>query len=277
MSLHAAPKSMFWYWINERHRIYQRRLDGLPRPWTADTILQRYKFTNVFRELDRGTAWLRENFTQPHWNDPLELIAFNLAWYRMFNWTGTGEYLGWQETWDPEAVKDKLYRKEGQIFTGAHIIHSEPGQSKIESIVDVCSHVWAIRDAIKNTARDTRRLEATFKLLTTLRHIGGFMGYEIVTDYRHSRLLLDAIDVRTWANPGPGCIRGLRRLDPEMRPSDALGRMTYLLEESQYNLENHVPPLEMRDIEHSLCEFDKYCRVYFEEGKPRSKFPGASE
>jgi hypothetical protein len=30
-------------------------------------------------------------------------------------------------------------------------------------------------------------------------------------------------------------------------------------------------PFEMREIEHSLCEFDKYCRVKFKEGRtPRS-------
>ena len=34
----------------------------------------------------------------------------------------------------------------------------------------------------------------------------------------------------------------------------------------------HVPDLEMRDIEHSLCEFDKYERVRLGEGKPRSLY-----
>ena len=30
--------------------------------------------------------------------------------------------------------------------------------------------------------------------------------------------------------------------------------------------------LEMRDIEHSLCEFDKYERVRLGQGAPRSKY-----
>ncbi len=29
------------------------------------------------------------------------------------------------------------------------------------------------------------------------------------------------------------------------------------------------PPLELREIEHSLCEFDKYERVRLGEGKPK--------
>ncbi len=32
------------------------------------------------------------------------------------------------------------------------------------------------------------------------------------------------------------------------------------------------PRLELRDIEHSLCEFDKYERVRLGEGRPRSMY-----
>ena len=32
------------------------------------------------------------------------------------------------------------------------------------------------------------------------------------------------------------------------------------------------PVLELRDIEHSLCEFDKYERVRLGQGQPRSKY-----
>jgi bacterioferritin (cytochrome b1) len=31
-------------------------------------------------------------------------------------------------------------------------------------------------------------------------------------------------------------------------------------------------PFEMREIEHSLCEYDKYLRVMKKEGRPRSTF-----
>ena len=32
---------------------------GAPWPWSGDDVLNRYKFTNVKREHDRVTAWLR--------------------------------------------------------------------------------------------------------------------------------------------------------------------------------------------------------------------------
>jgi hypothetical protein len=59
-----AEESLFWYWISERHSIFLRRQEGKPKPWTDDPILRDYKFTNPFRENDRGTVWLRENFLE---------------------------------------------------------------------------------------------------------------------------------------------------------------------------------------------------------------------
>lgn len=42
---------------------------------------------------------------------------------------------------------------------------------------------------------------------------------------------------------------------------------------------DHVPAdqIDMRTIEHSLCEWDKYERVRLGQGKPRSKFTQSSE
>lgn len=298
VSLTQAPESLFWYWMAERHAIYLRRQAGLPKPWTTDPILQEYKFTNPFRENDRGTVWLRENFIKPHWNDSPELLAFNIAWYRMFNWWGTGELLGWITDWDEKRVIDTLttyQQDEGrQIFTGAHIVYSRPGLSKIDAITKVCSAFWNLRKDIASHCLSIHSLELTHDFIQIIDSVGGFMAYEIVSDYRHTPLLQDATDIYTWANPGPGAIRGLKRLGLAKTANrvNAIEKMRELLGRGKDGLFGFafddlwngidkqasgipaLPALEMRDIEHSLCEFDKYCRVKFGEGAPRSKFDG---
>lgn len=280
--LQTAPESLFWYWIVERHSIFLKRQQGLPKPWTYDPILQQYKFTNPFRENDRGTVWLRENFLEPHKNDDLRLLAFNICWYRMFNWWGTGELLGWQERWDVEQIRPILQNAHlhgKQVFTGAHIVYSPPGRPKIDAIVDVCKDLYRICELIAIPAKGNS-LQNTFDLLKTVHCVGGFMAYEMVSDMRHTKLLEDAHDIMTWANPGPGCKRGLQRLLlPYKNDFDAIESMQQLLKNS-YKIHSDFinlaiyPVLEMRDIEHSLCEFDKYCRVKFGEGEPRSRFNG---
>jgi hypothetical protein len=264
---------LFFYWITERHNIFLRRQRGEPKPWTSDPILQQYKFTNPYRENDRGTVWLRENFLEPHRDDDLDLVAFNICWYRMYNWWGTGKLLGWQTEWDAERIKEKLNLARdfgNQVFTGAHIVYSPPNLGKVEAITDVCLALYNLREATAACARSSRSLQQTFNHLQQVHCVGGFMGYEMVTDMRHTRLLEDATDIMTWANIGPGAARGLRRLQLPVRVESMRG----LLERSVDYMSKDFPPLEMREIEHSLCEFDKYARVLNHEGAPRSKFAG---
>lgn len=321
--LTRADESLFWYWIAERHRIFLKRQAGEPKPWTDDAILRDYKFTNPFRENDRGTVWLRENFIEPHrkvthsslcaatrrvgggypcdcgmedWT--LTRLAFNICWYRMFNWWGTGKLLGYQTK--PfrdhrESIIERLnveLRNGRQVFTGAHIVYSPPGEPKIDAIVSVCDDLWDLCvGPLVGLARKTRRMEPVYNLLRTVHCVGGFMAYEIVTDLRHTPILEDATDILSWANPGPGAKRGLRRLGlPHTPDAKAIESMRSLLEHSKH-LGRNSPydefyreryagdvlnsiEFEMRDIEHSLCEFDKYMRVRSEEGEPRSKFNG---
>jgi hypothetical protein len=291
--LHAAPEELFWYWMAERHRIFLKRQAGLPKPWTEDEILRDYKFTNPFRENDRGTVWLRENFLEPHRDDNLGLIAFNICWYRMFNWWGTGALLGWQEGWNVPYVKQVLERNLAQgmqVFTGAHIVYSPPGLGKVEAIVDVCAdlhHMCVHAGALETCCEEENSLQVVFEALQEVHCVGGFMAYEMVTDMRHTRLLENAKDIMTWANMGPGAQRGLRRLGlPAKNQKEGCESMRHLLSHAPGSgfapffdslSDIQYPVIEMRDIEHSLCEFDKYCRVKFGEGAPRGRFNGRAE
>lgn len=310
-SLQRAPESLFWYWIEERHQIHLKKMAGLPKPWTHDPVLQTYKFTNPFRENDRGTVWLREHFLEPHdviphesnclshevgqdddcdcWTGArhLELLAFNICWYRMFNWTGTGQLLGWMDDWNPAAVQETLEQamlRGEQVFTGAHMVRSKHGRLKIPAVIDICSELYdactkpsgsVYPETLPMFARRTKRLEAVFNRLMLVGYIGKFMSYEMVTDMRHTKLLNDATDIMTWASAGVGAKRGLLRLGlPSNTPEEELASMRVLL--SRAPKSNDLPVFEMRDIEHSLCEFDKYCRARFGEGRPRSFYPGAA-
>jgi hypothetical protein len=282
MTLRAAPVSLFWYWINERHNIYLRRSRGEPKPWTDDDIFKDYKFTNVFRELDRGTVWLRENFLEPHHSDDPELLLFNVAWYRMFNLWTTGQLLGWQTNWWSDQVKTTLHAAalhDERVFTNAHIVWSEEGRSKIDAVVDYATAIWNDRNKLAKLSLQGQSLALTFNLLIDYRGIGNFIAYEIVTDLRHTRVLGNAFDIDSWANLGPGAKRGLQRLDmPCKNQMEGLSSMRELLRQANgrcfENIGSHVPSLELRDIEHSLCEFDKYCRVKFGEGTPRMTYNG---
>lgn len=53
---------LFFETMYERQLIWKRRfIEKKSRPWTNNKILQTYKFTNVYRELDRNSQWLIKN------------------------------------------------------------------------------------------------------------------------------------------------------------------------------------------------------------------------
>jgi hypothetical protein len=105
-----------------------------------------------------------------------------------------------------------------------------------------------------------------------VKYIGSFMAYELVTDLRHTALLRDAPDINTWAATGPGAARGLDWVfggptvprgygKPKWEAAD-LAEMMVLLEMSRdpRNWPAEWPRWELREVEHTLCEYDKWKR-----------------
>lgn len=277
-----SPLDRFLYWIRERHQVYLRRRAGKPKPWTDDEILQRFFFTNPYRENDKVTQWLRDKIREPLRDDPR--VMFATVCFRWFNLPSTAEalmrgrnlLLSWDAA-DAFQRLDTIRKAKGQVFTGAYMINSPGGEPKLEAILRRISNVWGYRLVGKS-------LESAHRELTQFDGMGGFMAYEVVCDLRYTYLLEHAPDKLTWCNPGPGCIRGLYRIAGEEiknksnatappLPRDWRKRMTDLLAITQQRL-LAMPRFEMREIEHSLCEFDKYSRALAGDGKMKRTFQG---
>lgn len=176
------------------------------------------------------------------------------------------------------------------MFTGAYMINSPAGKPKLEAIIERITKVWEKRERLLSDIETVIRvggnvpLEYAWRLLLEHDGLGGFMAYEIVCDLRYTYLLENAPDKLTWCNPGPGCIRGLYRLvdepfpkgnnstSPPM-PKDWQIRMRNLLLHVQFKFPN-FPPFEMREIEHSLCEWDKMERALWKDGKLKRTYNG---
>jgi hypothetical protein len=262
----------FLYWMEERQRIYLRRQSGQPWPWTDDPILQRYRFCNVYREQDRTTTWIRENWREPYADHPNLWFAMCIA--RQINYIDTLADIGFPEQWQPHYVYAVMQKREAlglKVFTSAYMVGggSPRGTYKIEYIVwRVLNQLW---ESTRNTTLPWDRPNCTLELatlfLSKFRGFGMFLAYEVVTDMRHTRYLCNAPDINTWANPGPGAVRGLNRLTGrslQSRPGrkQLIDEMRELLQIATARTDPAIlPNLEMRDIEMSLCEFDKYERL----------------
>jgi len=291
----------FFEWMDERHSIYLKRSRNVPRPWTDDPIMNTYKFTNVFRELDPGTIALRKmekqyvyNYLTGHWPELAGLIVFNTWWYRIWNYEPHASALGFVTAFEQlEEYMLKLHAEGGRMWTSAHMVRGAPKETKVSTYLRMLKEVWNSQDNIAKQIIDGKTLQNAFNVLLLTPLIGDFTSYEITSDLRWN-LLTEAPDKLTWGNPGNGAERGLRRLGLE-ESYESMEWLWLKAPEVLSSLESEVlrhypvafdgatvypdtprehqwPPFEIREIEHSLCEFDKYERARLGQGRPRSKY-----
>lgn len=264
----------------ERHSIYLRRQAGEPAPWTSDPCFQQFRFCNVFRELDRVTQWFRENIREPlKYNSSVMLATIAFRWW---NLPATGEILKpflLSDTYDLPVWKQLLDARKAageKIITGAYIVKTPKGMSKIDGIL------YGIQEAkmreprllqwLRETPSEERTLQELWGILQDFPYIGEFTGYEIVTDLYWTSILKDARDAMTWANPGPGCAAGIGALlhaDPATydrhAPKDREVMMRIMQEflaasgDPKFWPEDY-PAWQMREVEHWFCEYYKHYR-----------------
>lgn len=274
----------FLLFMEKREALRLRKAEGSAWPWSEDWILNRYKFTNVKREHDRTTQWMRENWTTPHEDRPAGEIIFNCALFRYFGTSEFAQEIGWQIDWNPERVISLAARRQRvgeRVFTGAYIVPTLGHKgAKAEAVVRfILDPLWRKREDIAAIAAATARWEMVASAMRALPGFGGtgFMTKEVLQDVMHTSVLRHAVDRDTWCPAGPGARRGLNRLHDRSleasRPEALLiGEMIELLDAARRRLPSWMPALELHDVQFQLCEFDKYERVRLGEGRPRSLY-----
>jgi len=292
----------FFAYARARYQLMLDKEADFERPWTNDEILQTYRFCNVFREDDTTTKWIANNIREPLRDNPQDLVlALIIA--RWFNRIETLSLLGghWGEghpmsmrsmfdNWNSDEVRRRLTGI-SPLVTGAYIIKTPAKMNKLEGLIqciEQCKSFGYPKEATIACGYSAS-LQTVTDILSKSPYLGPFMAYEVVTDLRHTPLLDKAPDIMTWANPGPGCTRGLSRVYGEPldslnrhKPSDVevmQRRMQKLLKHSQRAAywPHRFPKWDMRTVEHTLCEFDKYERTRLGEGRPKQKYKPLEE
>lgn len=265
----------FWYWINERQRIYIRKTRGEPKPWSKDPIFQTWKFCNVFREQDTQTKHLLE-VIRPHGKESLALTLFNIYAFRAFNWYNSYSAIGgnkggdkeWIDNWNERDAKAILWNlvvnQHQQLTSGAYMIKGVDGQKKWESIPETLTHIWDMKDYLAERMQDEpiTTLEGLQELLLAQKFYGWgeFTTYQVVLDMTYTHFFNHPDDLNTWCAFGPGAKRGIRCIWPDAKNGEMLDYARRLYEE-QDAFRTIPERLTLQDIEFSLCELSKYLRI----------------
>lgn len=274
------------YWINERENIRRQKDAGGEGPYTDDPILSQFRFCNVRRMDDRVSKWLMDNWYQPHDGKQTMLAACALA--RFINLPAAldqiTEYV-FSDVVFWEAIKNTLRerRERGEpIFNGAYMVRGNDGEDKVSSVVDFyVKPMW--ENHRQSSLIRPHSMQRTHYLLKNQHGFGSFMAGQVVADLRHA-VVGDWADRYTWAPSGPGSQRGLSRLlGKPLRQQYPDGVFNDYLSAIIDQVGSLLPPeiterLEAHDWQNCLCEFDKYERVLWGEGKPKQLYrPRPSE
>ncbi|RPD64379.1 hypothetical protein L226DRAFT_506035 [Lentinus tigrinus ALCF2SS1-7] len=271
----------FFVFAAKRYRVHRNRLAGKPQPWTDDPILQQYPFTNVFRVLDRVTQYILRNVIETG-DGSLQEQCFRVMLFRSFNkietWEALTEHFG-ELTWrdfDLNAYEEVLLErmKSGSpLYSPAYIIPSPKlgGQSNASNHLRLIQLM--MEEDLPAQLQRLHHLKDAHGRISLFPGMGDFMALQLLLDLNMTSHFNYSED--EWVALGPGSLECLRKMfGPEVRGRE-LDALRYLHRTQHdhfarlYTPPKDVPQLagrprgmSMVDIEHTLCECEKYSRAY---------------
>ena len=197
---------------------------------------------------------------------------------RFINWPDTLEDVGYPKRFSKQCdiFKQTLnQRKEAKkkVWNSAYTISTNGVKmAKPEYICDiVLLPAWSKNFKFKSC-------QELFDQLMTLNGVKEFMAGQIVADVKYAQLK-DSEDFHSFAVSGPGSKRGLSRVTERdlkyiWKEEEWLEAFRPIHQEINSRLD--MDPITGQDFQNCLCEFDKYERTLWEEGRPSKKYKGTA-
>jgi hypothetical protein len=296
-SLDAESLDLFWQFIAERQKVwYHRVVEGRPAPWTGDDILQEYRFTNVYRELDPGTQYVIQNILEMDASRRDKL--FNVMLYRLIGRLETHEYLGFQSlrSFDAAEFEEQLKHRrddlEETVFTGAYMVSGYNHRGSSDKVENVAALFGELTDSPSffDDLLSAKSLPDGYDSIRSQPGFGNFLSYQVLVDLLYPVNYYNGNSVipfspNDWSSPGPGAQKGLKQLVTDFNGFDRLDVMRWLRQNQKQEfgrLGLEFPYLETKDgerlelslanIQNCLCEFYKYHNILHSNGRARRCF-----
>lgn len=261
-------KELFVYFITEREDIRILKEAGFEKPWTDDSLLATTRFTNIDREKDKVTRWIRD-----HIKFNIDLIP-KIYLSRIINRIENLELVDWSAPVvticdDYINMVDSgvdLPQNNAYIISGA--VPRNDGDSKFKTYCELCKNRYG--DMVALNAIDN--CQDMYSALLQLRNvgIGSFIAGQIIADVKNTKWsnLYTASDKREFVCHGPGSMRGLSYYTGEkITPKNFLiefkkaheAVLTILHKNNRHDILRQL--VDAQNFQNCFCEFSKYCKL----------------
>jgi len=274
----------FFLFIYERQSIWERRNSGQNEPWTQNFILQQFSFCNVYRELDRGTAFLHAHilklfsmrsssvstvWTRREW---LETVLWASYSYRLFNRIETFLRFDFPKIEQSHSFVAKCRKYKNSCIDGPKLF------SKAHQTTNLNNLAWYFKQVTTNEATLLKSVvdellcnTCLFDCCRTLQRLPGvaaFYAWQILCDLKESNCSPSFDDDDTFCELGPGAVAGMGTIFSGKSKWDYNDFLKLVDHQNDvYESLGLAFPcwkgrrLTVKEVEHALCEFFKYQRL----------------
>ena len=251
------PVDAFFNFCRERENIRLLREKGYPSPWTKDSIFQKGRFLNVFREDDRGSKSIL-NFAQELKNDiPMLIQAVFFA--RWCNKQETLDALSPTMLLKPEKLYKELKSLDNWCNLNAYPVEEVHWNgikySRLDTAVKLFLNIKeSITDMVKNAEGDV--IKATTTINSEFKMQNDFPIFMAIIDLAWFRP--DIIYPNSHVPTGIGAVAYLDRLQKYLglkNHQETCDKMIELQKEYWPEAKRKFQPI---DIEYLSCECRKY-------------------
>lgn len=269
--------------------------------WTEDVVLQQKFFCNTYRVLDKTSQYLIHHVIQKGSQDPIEImfrvLLFDMftkiqTWEYLESRIGSTSSsslssdgistigtLTWS-TYDREKYDEALEArvKAGHtLYTGA-FQKSAPRWEYVETWRNHLTLLESIMDT--NPAERIQKAQSmseAYAYLAGFPNMGPFNAYQLLLNLSYTPLL--NFSGKDFVVPGPGAESGLKKMfgpdvveeKMEENPGFCVEVIRWMMETQSEHFERlglkfeglglEKRGMELADIEHAICEVDKYARM----------------
>jgi hypothetical protein len=269
----------YWRFAYLRQEAFFNRLTNQQYPWSDDEIINKFRFTNVYRASDRVSQYLIKRVI---YNDALpkspKEILFRVLLFKLFNKIDTWELLQNRiglltykdynfELFD-SILEDALIHKK-TIYSAAYIMPS--GRSTFGYPRKHANHLKLIELMLEEKThlklQASKSMQQAFEIIKTFPGLGDFLAYQLLIDINYSPLI--NFCESEFVVPGPGALGGISKCFMDTAGLNNVEVIKFMTDRQEIEFERlglefkslWGRSLQLIDCQNVFCEVDKYSRV----------------
>ena len=279
----------YWKFAALRQEAFFNKIENKEYPWSRDSIINTYRFTNAYRAADRVSQYLIRNviYDDKFSESPKEVL-FRILLFKLFNKIDTWElicshipkptFAEYDFTKYNEVLNDAFAAGE-TIYSAAYIMPSAKsafGYNRKHS-----NHLklieLMINSQIDEKLSSAKNMQKAFELIKSFPGLGNFLAYQLLIDINYSTII--NFSESEFVMPGPGALGGISKCFTDTAGLNEKEIIKLVTDRQEIEFERlglefkslWGRNLQLIDCQNLFCEVDKYSRVKHPEITGNSK------